>query len=81
MLNPNLSTSALPFVMIDNVQVPNADRGYALYPSGLTYNPLTQTSNLYHMGGATNPTTYSMVGSTGIISTDTDESSDDRGND
>lgn len=72
--------SSLPFGLLhrDTTTVP--ERGYGVYPEKWNYDPKTQVSDLITMGSS-EPTTYSSIGSTGFISTDTDEGADDTGND
>jgi hypothetical protein len=69
-----------PLVFTVQVNLPIAERGYCPYPASWTYDPISQTTDLYRMGESS-PTTYSRVGSTGMLSTDTDEGSDDEGKD
>lgn len=70
----------LPFGMQKLDTVTHDERGYELSQTSWDYNPATQTTNQLLMGSS-EPTTYSSVGSTGVISTDTDEGADDTGTD
>ena len=69
-----------PFAMVNLDLTTNQTRGYKPQPNTWDYDPFTQTTNQLTMGD-TSPTTYSSVGSTGILTTDTDEGSDDEGKD
>ena len=69
-----------PVVFTVQNSVPADRRGYIPYPRSWTYDPLSQTTDLLLMGGSS-PTTYSRVGSTGVFNSDTDEGSDDEGQD
>lgn len=73
-------TKQLPFGMQTLDTTTHDERGYALSPTTWDYNPATQTTNQVLMGKS-EPTTYSSVGSTGVITTDTDEGADDTGTD
>lgn len=70
----------LPFGMQQPDTTSHKDRGYELTASSWDYDPKSQTTNQLLMGKS-EPTTYSSIGSTGIISTDTDEGADDTGTD
>ena len=72
--------TALPFGLLFKDTTTTLDRGYGVYPEKWNYDPTTQVSDLITMG-ATEPTTYSRVGSTGVFDNDTDEGSDDTGKD
>jgi len=72
--------NSLPFGLLCRDTTTVTERGYDIYPKRWNYDPNTQVSDLIRMG-STEPTTYSSVGSTGIISTDTDEGADDTGKD
>lgn len=72
--------ASLPFGLLFKDTTTTLDRGYNVYPEKWGYDPKTQVSDLITMG-ATEPTTYSRVGSTGIYDKDSDEGSDDTGND
>lgn len=75
------TTKKLPFSMLFLDLISNKERGYVLSDNNNNYNPKSQVVTFNAMEGSTSPTTYSRVGSTGIINTDTDESSDDQGTD
>ncbi len=70
----------LPFGMQTLDTTTHQERGYLISSSNWDYNPERQTTNKLLMGRS-EPTTYSSVGSTGVISTDTDEGADDTGTD
>ncbi len=80
MVNAVTKTS-LPFSMLFVDLISHKERGYEIDTQDAMYDPITQIVPVYAMGGGTSPTTYSNTGSTGVISTDTDESRDDTGSD
>lgn len=56
--------------------------GAAIYPKEVIYDPVAQTTDLWKLGGPSEPTTMSNVaGTTGFLGTDSDESNDDKGTD
>ena len=70
----------LPFAMqrLDNTT--NESRGYQIVMNDYNYLPNLQITDQVLMGKS-EPTTYSLTGSTGFFSNDTDESADDTGTD
>lgn len=82
MTKMTLNPCVLPFSMLVVDNTSNAERGYELTDiNNRKYDPATQVTQMNLAGGGTSPTTYSSTGSTGIITTDTDESADDSGTD
>jgi|FaiFalDrversion3_1042247.scaffolds.fasta_scaffold15944_1 hypothetical protein len=71
----------LPFGLLYRDQTPMTDRGYGPYPSVIYYDPKTQISIFSPMLGRTEPTTYSIIESTGWFNNDTDQGADDKGTD
>jgi hypothetical protein len=51
-----------------------------IYPEKWDYDPTSQTSNI-EMMGSTSPTTRSLIDSTGVFTSDSDEGNDDTGSD
>lgn len=74
-------TKKLPFSMLFLDLITNKERGYILPQYNNDYDPKAQVVTFNAMAGSTSPTTYSSLGSTGFINTDTDEGSDDQGTD
>ena len=66
-------------LLLDFVDYSEQDRGYDVTPIEVEYDPVTQTSVNYQMG-STSPSTSSSV-STGILTHDDDQATDDEGSD
>ena len=77
----NSAPSVLPFSMHFVDLTTASERGYVLDEEPRIYDPILQLAPFSMSGGETSPTTYSSTGTTGIISTDTDEDTDDSGKD
>jgi hypothetical protein len=77
-----MPTATLPIGMLKQESMPMNERGYTCVPDDWDYDPSSQVSSLYRMGGKTEPTTNSLVANTtGVINSDSDESNDDKGTD
>lgn len=72
---------ALPFGLL--YQEPETvDRGYEIHPETWNYDPQSQVTDLFKMGGGgTRPNTYSQLTTTHLVITDSDDRSDDAGTD
>jgi hypothetical protein len=80
--NSSTIPTPLPFGMLHKDSTSISIRGYEPYPETWSYDAKTQVSDLLRMGGPSEPTTTSSVsGTTGIFTTDSDESNDDKGTD
>lgn len=75
------SKTMLPFSMHFLDLTTATERGYVIDQEVRKYDPVLQIAPFSMNGGDTSPTTYSMTGTTGVISTDTDEDTDDTGTD
>ncbi len=77
-----IKEKVLPFSLLYLDKIPFSKRGYAEYPSFISYDPITQIVTFSTQNtGPTEPTTMSPVESTGFMNRDSDEANDDKGTD